>query len=67
MHRTLYGTSCTQDGIRLAKGMGFKQVTPVAEEDDLLRFVLDLETTKNPLFKKYQQLAMRASVAHPQK
>jgi len=65
--KKLYGTSRTQDGIRLAKGMGFKQVTPVSEEDDLLRFVLNLETTKNPLFKKYQQLAKRASVTNPQK
>jgi predicted DNA-binding transcriptional regulator AlpA len=59
--KKLYGTSRTQDGIRIAKGMGFKQVTPLAEEDDLCRFVLDLETAKSPLFQKYQRIVKRVS------
>jgi hypothetical protein len=63
--KRLYATSRTQDGIKLSKDMGFRQVTPVAEEDDLLRFELDLETTKNPLFKKYQSIAKRTSAATP--
>lgn len=57
--KRLYGTSRTQDGIRLAKGMGFEQIVPAQEEDDLFRFKLDLETTKNPLFSKYQRIAKR--------
>lgn len=57
----LYATSRTQDGIRLCKGLGFKQVTPAFEEDDLLRFRLDLETTEHPLFKKYQRIIRRAT------
>src|SRR5581483_7634510 len=57
--KKLYGTSHTQDGIRLAKGMGFKQVIPTLEDDDLQRFELDLETTKNPLFSKYQRIVKR--------
>lgn len=59
--KKLYGTSRTQDGIRLARGFGFKQVTPVAEEDDLLRFELDLATTKSPLFRQYQRIVKRVS------
>jgi hypothetical protein len=58
--KRLYATSRTQGGIRIAKGLGFKQITPKNEEDDLLRFELDLETTKSPFFKKYQQVAKRA-------
>jgi hypothetical protein len=57
--KKLYGTSRTQDGIRLAKGLGFKQVIPKDEEDDLLRFELDLETTTSPFFQKYQRIAKR--------
>ncbi len=59
--KKMYGTSRTQDGIRLAKGMGFKQIIPITEDDDLLRFELDLETTKNPLFSKYQQIVKRTT------
>lgn len=55
-----YATSRTQDGIRLCKGMGFKQITPSNEEDNLLRFELDLETTDNPLFKDYQRFVREA-------
>lgn len=63
--KRLYATSRTRDGIKLCRDMGFRQVTPVAEEDDLLRFELDLETTQNPLFRKYQRLAKRASEVTP--
>ncbi len=62
--KRLYGTSRTQDGIRTAKGMGFKQVTPVTEEDNLLRFVLDLKETQNPLFRGYQRLLKEAEAAN---
>lgn len=58
--KKLYGTSRTRDGINLAKGMEFKEIKPAEEKDDLLRFELDLEITKNPLFKKYQQIVKRA-------
>lgn len=33
---------------------------PVVEEDALLHFELDLETSANPLFQKYQSIAKRA-------
>ncbi|HVB20715.1 MAG TPA: helix-turn-helix domain-containing protein [Ktedonobacteraceae bacterium] len=59
--KKLYGTSRTHDGIKLAKDLQFKQVTPVSEKDDLLRFELDLETTKNPLFSEYQHIIKQAS------
>jgi hypothetical protein len=58
--RKLYATSRTQSGIRICKGMGFKQIVPAREEDNLLRFELDLETTTNPLFKDYQRFAKQA-------
>jgi len=54
--KKLYATSRTQDGIKLSKGLGFQQVKPLQEEDDLLRFELDLETTKSPYFQKYQKI-----------
>ena len=53
--KRLYGTSRTQDGIKLAKSLHFKVVAPVAEQDNLSRFELDLETTSNPLFAEYQR------------
>jgi len=52
----IYGTSRTQDGIRTAKSLGFRQITPIAEEDNLFRFVLDLQETTNLLFREYQRL-----------
>ena len=58
--KKLYATSRTRDGVRLCKDIGFKQVILVPEEDDLLRFELDLETSDNPLFQKYQRIAKRA-------
>lgn len=58
---TLYATSRTRDGIRLSKGLGFIQTTPDNEEDDLLRFKLDLTTTTNPLLKRYRKIVERAT------
>lgn len=63
--KKLYATSRTQDGIRLCKGMGFKQIIPKFEEDDLLRFELDLEKTESPLFQKYRRIVKRASEINP--
>lgn len=63
--KKLYGTSRTHDGIRLARELGFKQVTPDAEEDDLLRFELDLTTTREPLFQNYQQIVKRTKSKNP--
>lgn len=51
-----YGTSRTGDGIRLSKGLRFRRIIPTHEEDDLMRFELDLETSNHPLLKEYQQL-----------
>ncbi len=58
--KRLYGTSRTQDGIRTARGLDFKQITPITDEDHLFRFVLDLQETINPLFREYQHLAKEA-------
>jgi len=55
--KRLYATSRTQGGIRLCKDMGFKQIIPALEEDNLMRFELDIEATNNPLFKDYQRLS----------
>lgn len=56
-----YGTSRTQEGIRLASGLGFKQITPVSEEDNLLRYELDLLASNNPLLQEYQIIVKQAS------
>lgn len=52
-----YGTSRTQDGIRMSKGLGFRRIAPTNEEDNLLRFEFDPLTSTNPLLKEYQRLA----------
>ncbi|MFL5627070.1 MAG: helix-turn-helix transcriptional regulator [Ktedonobacteraceae bacterium] len=65
--KKLYGTSRTQEGIKLAKDLGFKRVTPVSEEDNLLRFELDLATAKEPIFKTYQSIVKRATAASAKK
>src|SRR6266567_3291652 len=59
--KKLYATSRTRDGIRIAKGLGFNQIVPAYEEDDLQRFVLDLETTTSPLFRNYQRIVRRVA------
>jgi hypothetical protein len=56
---SLYATSRTRDGIKLCKGLGFQQIIPADEEDNLLRFKLDLLTTTNPLLKRYQRIVSR--------
>lgn len=58
---SLYATSRTRDGIKLCKGLGFKQTIPNEEEDNLLRFKLDLLTTTNPLLKRYQRIVNRVT------
>ncbi|MEO7022018.1 MAG: helix-turn-helix domain-containing protein [Ktedonobacteraceae bacterium] len=55
----LYATSRTRDGIKLCKGLGFHQTIPTEEEDNLLRFKLDLTTTTSPLLKRYQRIVAR--------
>ncbi len=49
--KKLYATSRTQ--------------TPISEEDDLLRFELDLATAEEPVFKKYQTIAKRVGAVTP--
>jgi hypothetical protein len=62
-----YGTSRTELGIKLSKGLGFRQITPAHEEDTgLLRFELDLETSDHPLLREYQSLVKQAT-AHGKK
>lgn len=57
--KRLYATSRTRDGIKLSRDMGFIQVTPATEEDDLSRFELDLEKTNSPLLKKYRRIVQK--------
>lgn len=58
---SLFATSRTRDGIKLCKDLGFKQTIPTEEEDNLLRFKLDLLTTANPLLKRYQRIVSRVT------
>jgi predicted DNA-binding transcriptional regulator AlpA len=58
---SLYATSRTRDGIKLCKNLGFKQIFPEEEEDNLLRFKLDLLTTSNPLLKRYERIVNRVT------
>lgn len=55
----LYATSRTRDGIKLCKDLGFKQIIPAEEEDNLLRFKMDLLTATTPLLKRYQKIVER--------
>jgi hypothetical protein len=61
---SLYATSRTRDGIKLCQDLGFKQTAPEEEEDNLLRFRLDLLTTTNPLLKRYQRIVNRIASSH---
>lgn len=58
---SLYATSRTRGGIRLCKGLGFQQMVPTEEEDNLLRFKLDLATTTNPLLQRYRRIVARVT------
>ncbi len=60
----VYATSRTQDGIKLSNDFGFQRVIPSGEEDDLLRFELDLLNSSNPLLRKYQKLAKQTKGNH---
>lgn len=63
-----YGTSRTELGIKLSRGLRFRQITPAHEEDEgLLRFELDLETSDHPLLREYQNLAKQASASERKK
>ncbi len=59
--KRLYATSRTSSGIKLAKDLGFKQIIPLNEEDNLLRFMIDLETSQSPLLKNYLRIVQRVS------
>jgi hypothetical protein len=63
--RRVYGTSRTEQGTRLSKNLGFRQITPTQEEDDVLRFELDLEESNNPLLREYQHLMKQAIRKRP--
>lgn len=52
-----YATSRTQDGIRISNGLGFKRITPSKENDNLIRYELDLLNSSNPLLTEYQRIA----------
>jgi helix-turn-helix protein len=62
----LYATSRTRDGIRLCKGLGFQQTIPSEEEDNLLRFKLDLSTTASPLLQRYRRIVTRITSKQPE-
>lgn len=52
--RKLYATSERQDGIKLARDMGMREIKYPG--DPLLRFELDLETADTPIARNYQEL-----------
>lgn len=62
---SLYATSRTRDGIKLCKGLGFEQLVPANEEDNLLRFKLDLRTVTNPLLRRYKRIVERITSEQP--
>ncbi|HJT59067.1 MAG TPA: hypothetical protein VJ761_21350 [Ktedonobacteraceae bacterium] len=63
-----YGTSRTELGIKLSRGLGFRQIRPAHEEDEgLLRFELDLETSDHPLLREYHNLAKQANTSERKK
>jgi len=50
-----YAHSRTPDGIRLCRKMGFQETPPI-EGDNKIRFELNLETSRYPLLKNYQEI-----------
>lgn len=55
----VYATSRTHDGLKLCHDMGFTKIEPEGEEDDLSQFELDVLSSANPLFSKYQRILER--------
>jgi hypothetical protein len=55
--KMLYGTSERADGIFLARKLGMKEIK--YDDDNLLRYELDLLNTDNPLLTRYQQIALK--------
>lgn len=56
--RRLYGVSDEEDGIRLARKMGFEEQAKTPEDmspPTLIRFALDLEKATNKVWESYQQ------------
>ncbi len=51
--KKLYATSMTQDGIRLSREMGFKEI--IYPGEPLIRYELDLETAMSPLAIRYRE------------
>jgi hypothetical protein len=45
----------------VSKGPGFEHIVPKNEEDNLIRYELDLLNSTNPTFKEYQRLAKRTT------
>jgi hypothetical protein len=52
--KKLYATSQTSDGIELSRKLGFREIA--YPNEPLIRFELDLETSKNPLLEEYQKI-----------
>ncbi len=53
--KAIYTRSSTPDGINLAKGLGFKDISSRREQNAKL-FVLDFETSDSPFVKQYQDI-----------
>lgn len=53
--RKIYTRSSTPDGIQLARGLGFKDITQEPTSNTRL-FVLDFETSKSPFVQQYNHI-----------
>lgn len=56
--RKIYTRSSTPDGIQLARGLGFEDITQEATSNARL-FVLNLETSRSPFVEQYNRILSR--------
>jgi hypothetical protein len=58
--RRIYTRSSTPDGIQLARGLGFEDITQEAASSARL-FVLDLETSRSPFVQQYKRILKQSA------
>jgi len=56
----IYTRSSTPDGIRIARGLGFEDISPTPHQNARL-FLLDFNTSDSPFVKRYQDILKQSS------
>ncbi len=62
--KRIYTRSSTPDGIRIARGLGFEDISPTPNQSSRL-FVLDFDTSDSPFVKQYRDILRHHSAVKP--